>query len=419
MNVLVIGSGGREHAMVKKIVESPLADRVCALPGNAGMTEAALLKGDPMNPGSVIAACKENAVDFCVVAPDDPLASGLVDCLEEAGVRCFGPVRRAARLEASKLYAKELMDKYHIPTARWRAFTESEKAAEYLKTCLAPIVVKADGLAKGKGVVVARTIEEAERAARDMLDNGVFGSSGATVIIEECLEGREVSVMTLVDGEKVVPLLSAMDHKRALDGDKGANTGGMGVIAPSPFYTEDIADTCMRDIFLPTARAMVKEGTPFSGCIFFGLMLTKDGPKVLEYNARFGDPETQCVMSLFTGDLLAAMLAVREGKDIAPHVSFKQGHACTVVAASEGYPGTYETGKLISVEPAFSGLMHIAGAKKENGRLLTAGGRVLSVTMTGGTLREARYLAYEQLKLVHFDNMYYRGDIGAGALLEA
>lgn len=416
MNILVIGSGAREHAIVKKLKENKLAENVYVLPGNPGMTEAIPAPFDPMNVTQVCFFAKAKNIDFCIVTPDDPLAIGLVDALELHDIPCFGPLKNAARIESSKLYGKLLMDKYAIPTAKWGAFKDVNEALAYLDGQTAPIVVKADGLAKGKGVVVAATIDEAKAAVRDMLEGGAFGDSGKTVIIEECLTGVEVSVLALVDGEVVKPLLSAMDHKRIGEGDTGPNTGGMGAICPSPFYTEEIAEQCMRDIFLPTARGMVREGTPFSGCLFFGLMLTQDGPRVLEYNARFGDPETQAVLELMDSDLLTALAAVRDGHLKSTPVTFKQGSACCVVAAAKGYPGMPETGKAITVEEGFTGSLYYAGVKQGETGLETGGGRVLSVVASGDTLKEAIEKAYTQMDKVHFDGKTVRRDIGKKAL---
>lgn len=408
MNILVIGSGGREHAIIKKLKENPAAGVIYALPGNAGMAEAVCVPLDPLDPSEVTAFCRDMAIGFCIVTPEDPLAKGLVDVLETEGITCLGPTRAAAAIESSKLFAKRLMQKYRIPTAAWQTFSGKEDALSFLDSCALPIVIKADGLLKGKGVIVADTRGEARSAVRSMV--GPF-------IIEECLVGHEVSVLTLVDGENVVPLLSATDHKRALDEDKGPNTGGMGAVAPSPFYTLEIKHRCMRDIYLPTARAMVKEGIPFRGCLFFGLILTKDGPKVLEYNARFGDPETQAVLALMDSDLLSALQAVTDGTLAADSVSFRAGHACCVVAASGGYPGAFEKGLPIHIEEPIEATVHMAGVANNGEQLVTAGGRVLSVTATGDTLEAARKAAYREMAKVHFDNMHYRRDIGAQALM--
>jgi phosphoribosylamine--glycine ligase len=416
MKILVIGSGGREHAVVKKIAESPLAEKVYALPGNPGMKEAECIAGSVMDIPGVVKAARDYRIDFAVVTPDDPLAAGMVDALEASGVRCFGPDKKAAEIESSKVFSKNLMKKYHIPTAGYAVFTELEEALSYVKNHPLPLVVKADGLAKGKGVVIAETLEQAEQALQDMLVGRMFGQSGSRVIVEEYLTGPEVSVLTLVDGKRVVPLLSAMDHKRALAGDKGPNTGGMGAVAPNPFYTDEVARRAMNEIFLPTVRAMAKEGRPFKGCLFFGLMLTAEGPKVLEYNARLGDPETQAVLPLLKGDLLSAMLAVWEGNLTQGHLPFRPGHACCVVLASGGYPGQFETGFVIRMKGEPEAQVYYAGVAEKNGALVTAGGRVMSLTACGNSLREAVDKAYAATELVHFDGMMVRPDIGARAL---
>ncbi len=416
MKVLVIGSGGREHAVVKKIAESPLAEKVYALPGNPGMKEATCIPGSVMDIPGVVREALAHQIDFAVVTPDDPLAAGMVDALEAAGIRCFGPDKKAAEIESSKVFSKHLMKKYHIPTAKYEAFTDLEAALDYVRRHPLPLVVKADGLAKGKGVVIAETLAQAEQALRDMLEGQVFGESGSRVIVEEFLTGPEVSVLAMVDGERVVPMLSAMDHKRALAGDKGPNTGGMGAVAPNPFYTEALARQAMAEIFLPTARAMKAEGRPFKGCLFFGLMLTKEGPKVLEYNARLGDPETQAVLPLLSGDLLAAMLAVRKGTLREDQLPFKPGHACCVVLASGGYPGAFPTGFPIVVAGQPASQVYYAGVAEKEGQLVTSGGRVMCLTATGKSLKEAVDKAYQDIRLVHFDGMMARPDIGARAL---
>ena len=416
MKILVIGSGGREHAVVKKIAESPLTGSLYALPGNAGMKEARLIPGDVMDIPGVVKAAVERGIDFAVVTPDDPLAAGMVDALEAAGIPCFGPDRKAAEIESSKVFAKNLMKKYQIPTARFEAFTALEAALDYVRTQPLPLVVKADGLAKGKGVVIAETLDQAERALRDMLVGGVFGQSGSRVIVEEYLTGPEVSVLALTDGRVILPLLSAMDHKRALAGDQGPNTGGMGAVAPNPFYTPEIAARATEEICLPTVRAMAREGRPFKGCLFFGLMLTKDGPKVLEYNARLGDPETQALLPLVRGDFLSALIAVREGRLRADQLTFSGEHSCCVVLASGGYPGSYKTGFPIEIKGEPGAVIHCAGVREEDGRLVSAGGRVMSVTATGASLREAVDRAYEAAGQVRFDGMMKRPDIGARAL---
>lgn len=416
MNILVIGSGGREHALVKRIAQSPLAKKIYALPGNPGMREAAAVPGNPMDNADTVKKAIELGIDFVVVAPDDPLANGLVDALEEGGISCFGPSRQAAQLESSKVFAKELMQKYKIPTARFRAFTEVTPALAYLNDHPLPAVIKADGLAKGKGVIIAESLQEAEEAVKAMLQDKAFGESGSRIIIEEFLQGPEVSVLTLTDGESLVVLPSAMDHKRAGEKDTGLNTGGMGVIAPNPFYTEEVAKEAMDAIFLPTLKAMKAEGHVFRGCIFFGLMITDKGPRVLEYNARFGDPETQAVLELVKGDLLAAMLACRKGALKADTLKSTGKHACCVVLASKGYPGQFETGFPITVAEGVAPFVHFAGVKQTDQGLVTSGGRVMSVTCTGDTLKEARDKAYEGVDGVNFTGKYFRRDIGASAL---
>ena len=417
MKVLVIGSGGREHAVVKALSESPLADKIFALPGNPGMKEATCIPGDVMDIKGVVAAAKTHQIDFAVVTPDDPLAAGMVDALEEAGIPCFGPDRKAAEIESSKVFSKGLMSKYNIPTARWQAFSDLEEALAYVKAQPLPLVVKADGLAKGKGVVIAGSCPEAEQALRDMLVGQVFGESGSRVIVEEYLEGPEVSVLAFTDGKTLVPLLSAMDHKRALAGDLGANTGGMGAVAPNPLYTEELAQQAMDRIFLPTVKAMEKEGRPFKGCLFFGLMLTQDGPRLLEYNARLGDPETQAVLPLLKTDLLAAMIAVREGKLKEEHLRFREGHACCVVLASKGYPAAFEKGFPIQVTGEPEAEVYYAGVARKDGQLVTNGGRVMGLTGTGGTLFDAVKKAYQAVEQVQFNGKSFRDDIGARALM--
>lgn len=416
MNVLVVGSGGREHALVKAIARSPLCDRVFALPGNAGMLEAACLAGDPMDFGAVLASAREHAVDFAVIGPDDPLVSGLADALEEGGIPCFGPTQKAAQIEGSKAYAKRLMQAHGIPTAGFCVFDVLAEALSFVINRPCPMVIKADGLARGKGVFIAKTHAEAEAALHAIMAQRMFGDSGSRVIIEEMLSGPEVSVLTLCDGETVVPLVSAMDHKRALDGDHGPNTGGMGAIAPSPYYTQEIAAQCMRDIYLPTVRALARDGRPFKGCLFFGLMLTPDGPRVLEYNARFGDPETQAVLPLLQSDLLSALLSARAGTLRPTDVRFSHGHACCVVLASGGYPDKFSTGFPVDVGAA-AGHIDYAGVAEKDGRLVTGGGRVLSVTAVGDTLAEAIAGAYALAEQVRFKGAHMRRDIGAAALL--
>ena len=419
MNILVIGSGGREHAIIKALKKSPEADIIYALPGNGGIArDAVCVNIGAKDIEAIVKFAVEKKIDFAVVAPDDPLALGAVDALEAAGIPSFGPTKAAARIEASKVFAKELMKKYGIPTARYRVFTDPDAARAYLKTAPMPAVIKADGLALGKGVIIAQTLAEAEKAIADMMENKVFGDSGSNVVIEEFLEGPEVSVLAFTDGKTIRPMVSSMDHKRALDGDQGLNTGGMGTIAPNPFYTPEIARRCMEEIFLPTIRAMRQEGCPFKGCLYFGLMITKNGPKVIEYNCRFGDPETQVVLPLLKSDLLSVMRAVRnETLEDCP-VEFSDGAACCVVLASKGYPQKYETGFPITLIPDTQEITtFVAGAKAdEKGGLITSGGRVLGVTGIGGTLAQAIARAYAAAEKTGFANAFYRRDIGRRAL---
>ncbi|MBP3361173.1 MAG: phosphoribosylamine--glycine ligase [Clostridia bacterium] len=415
MKVMVVGGGGREHAIIKKIKESPLVDEIYALPGNGGIAKDAVcvpVKATDID--GITRFASENKIDFAVVAPDDPLVLGAVDALEGLGIKCFGPKANAAVIEGSKVFSKNLMQKYGIPTAEYRVFTELEEALEYLKDAPVPTVIKADGLALGKGVIIAETREAAFEAVRSMMEDKIFGESGSRVVIEEFLTGPEVSVLSFTDGKTVVPMVSSMDHKRALDGDKGLNTGGMGTVAPNPYYTEKIASECMEKIFLPTINAMNAEGRPFSGCLYFGLMLTEDGPKVIEYNCRFGDPETQVVLPLLESDLFDIFLHVAEGTLAEAEVKFSDGSACCVVMASDGYPKKYETGYEITM-PADKNI-YVAGARLEDGKLLTSGGRVLGVTETAPTLEQAVGAAYETVKTVSFENAYYRKDIGKKAL---
>ena len=420
MKVMVIGGGGREHAIVRALKKSPRIDALYALPGNGGMAADAVcapVKASDIE--GVAAFGREHGIDFAVVAPDDPLVMGMVDALEAAGIRCFGPNRAAAIIEGSKAFAKDLMQRYHIPTAAYAVFTEQAAAEDYVRRVGAPVVVKADGLALGKGVTVAQTVDEALQALRAIMEDKVFGASGSRVVIEECLTGPEVSVLAFTDGKTVVPMISSMDHKRALDGDRGPNTGGMGTIAPNPFYTPEIAARCRREIFEPTIAAMNAEGRPFKGCLYFGLMLTPDGPKVIEYNCRFGDPETQVVLPLLESDLLEIMLAVREERLAEVPVQFSSGAACCVIVASAGYPKSYETGFAITYPgelPQLSAQVFSAGTRLKDGALVTSGGRVVGVTATADTLPQAVARAYKAVEQVHFSNAYYRRDIGARAL---
>lgn len=417
MNVMVIGSGGREHAIIKKLKESSAIDALYALPGNGGIAADAICVpvGAKDLEGQVRFAV-EHQIDFAVVAPDDPLVLGAVDALEAAGVKCFGPRKNAAIIEGSKVFSKNLMKKYGIPTAAYEVFEDADAALAYLKTAPIPTVIKADGLALGKGAIVAMTREEAFEAVRTIMVDRAFGESGSRVVVEEFLEGPEVSVLSFTDGKTVVPMVSSMDHKRAHDGDEGLNTGGMGTIAPNPYYTPDTARRCMEEIFLPTIRAMREEGRPFKGCLYFGLMLTKNGPKVIEYNCRFGDPETQVVLPLLESDLFAVMQAVADERLDTADVRFSTGSACCVVMASDGYPQKYETGFEITLDGNPDAEVYFAGAKLTDGKLVTSGGRVLGVTATAETLPEAITRAYQAVEHVHFANAYYRKDIGQRAL---
>ena len=415
MKVMVVGGGGREHAIIKKIKENKSVSEIFALPGNGGIAaDATCVNIGAKDIDAIVSFAVENNIDFAVVAPDDPLVLGCVDVLNEKGIKTFGPNKAAAIIEGSKVFSKNLMKKYSIPTAQYEVFTDMDAALKYLDTAPIPTVVKADGLALGKGVIIAETREAAKDAVKSMMEDKVFGESGSSVVIEEFLTGPEVSVLSFTDGETLVPMVSSMDHKRALDNDKGLNTGGMGTIAPNPYYTEEIARECMETIFIPTIEAMNKEGRSFSGCLYFGLMLTPDGPKVIEYNCRFGDPETQVVLPLLESDLLEIMLHISNKTLKDADVRFAKESACCVVMASNGYPGKYDTGFEITM-PADKNI-YVAGAKLENGKLLTGGGRVLGVTETAPTLESAIEKAYSTVKEVNFANAYYRSDIGAKAL---
>ena len=418
MKIMVVGGGGREHAIIKKIKESSLVDKIYALPGNGGIAEDA----ECVNIGAkeiekIVDFAIENKIDYAIVAPDDPLVLGAVDALSKVGVPCFGPYANAAIIEGSKIFSKNLMKKYGIPTAKYEVFTNKEDALEYLKDAPIPTVIKADGLALGKGVVIALTRDEAINAVKSMMEDKVFGESGSKIVVEEFLTGPEVSVLSFTDGKTVVPMISSMDHKRALDGDNGLNTGGMGTIAPNPYYTDEIAKRCMQEIFLPTVDAMNKEGRTFKGCLYFGLMLTEDGPKVIEYNCRFGDPETQVVLPLLKSDLLEIMMACTNGTLEQTNVEFSNNSACCVVMASRGYPEKYNSGYEIIRQADIDGEVYVAGAKLDNGKLITAGGRVLGVVAVGKTLAEAIDNAYVNVSKVHFDNAFYRKDIGERAML--
>ena len=417
MKLLVVGGGGREHAIIRKLKENPTVTEIFALPGNGGIAaDATCVNIGATDIAGIVAFAKENAIDYAVVAPDDPLALGCVDQLNAVGIPCFGPKQNAAIIEASKAFSKDLMKKYGIPTAKYEIFTELSKALQYLETAPIPTVIKADGLALGKGVIIAQTREEAKQAAIDMMEGGKFGKSGTTVVIEEFLEGPEVSVLSFTDGKTVKPMVSSMDHKRALDNDEGLNTGGMGTIAPNPYYTDAVAAECMEKIFLPTIRAMAAEGRPFTGCLYFGLMVTKDGPKVIEYNCRFGDPETQVVLPLLESDLLTIMLSTTNGTLAETEVKFSDKHACCVVTASAGYPEHYEKGIPMTMTEEAAAHTYVAGAKLADGKLVTSGGRVTGTTAVADTLSDAIREAYRLADGVVFDKSYRRSDIGQRAL---
>ncbi len=417
MKLLVVGGGGREHAIIKALRKNPAVEEIFALPGNGGIAaDATCVPIGAKDIDAITAFAVEQHVDFAVVAPDDPLVLGAVDALEAAGIPCFGPEKKAAVIEGSKVFSKNLMKRYGIPTARYEVFTDVAAALEYVKTAPLPTVVKADGLALGKGVIIAETREEAAAAVESIMRERIFGESGSQVVIEEFLTGPEVSVLSFTDGKTIVPMVSSMDHKRAHDNDEGPNTGGMGTVAPNPYYTPEIAAQCMEQIFLPTVRAMNAEGRTFRGCLYFGLMLTPDGPKVIEYNCRFGDPETQVVLPLLQTDLLIVMQAVRSGTLNQVPVAFSSESACCVVLASAGYPQKYETGFPITIPDDLDADVFVAGAKRDGETLVTSGGRVLGVTATAPTLSEAILRAYESAARIAFDNRYFRTDIGRRAL---
>ena len=418
MKIMVVGGGGREHAIIKSLKKNEKVTEIYALPGNGGIAQDAIC----VNIGAkdiegIVNFAKENAIDFAVVAPDDPLVLGAVDALEAIGVPCFGPNQAAAIIEGSKVFSKNLMKQYGIPTAQYEVFTDAESALKYLETAPMPTVIKADGLALGKGVIIAQNLEEAKDGVKTIMADKKFGDSGNQIVIEEFLTGPEVSVLAFTDGNVVIPMVSSMDHKRAFDGDEGLNTGGMGTIAPNPYYTEDVAKRCMEEIFLPTIHAMKAEGRTFKGCLYFGLMITPKGPKVIEYNCRFGDPETQVVLPLLESDLLTIMEACAKGTLAETEVKFSSGCACCVVMASKGYPESYEKGYEITMDADIGADVFIAGAKLEGEKLLTSGGRVLGVVAKAETLPEAIEMAYAQVEKVHFDNAFYRHDIGQRALL--
>lgn len=420
MKVMLVGGGGREHAILEKLRENPRIDTIYALPGNGGMSaHATCVPISATDINGIVAFALEKDISFAIVAPDDPLIQGACDRLRSVGVRCFGPSAAAAAIEGSKSFAKELMQKYDIPTASYKVFDQAADAYAYLSTIPYPTVVKADGPALGKGVFIAQTEDEAKNAVSALMEQGTLGQSGRRVVIEEFLTGNEASVLAFTDGSTLIPMVSALDHKRAFDNDMGPNTGGMGALAPNPFYTEPIAKECMERIFLPTIRAMNAEGRKFKGCLYFGLMLTDNGPKVIEYNCRFGDPETQVVLPLLESDLFEIMLAVEDERLCDIPVRIKGGAACCVVMASQGYPAKYETGYEISINDVGfqkNTFVYHAGTKCKSGRIRTSGGRVLGVTAVGDTPREAQRAAYEAVTNIHFENAFYRHDIGERAL---
>lgn len=424
MKLLVVGGGGREHAIIKKLRENSSITELYCAPGNGGIAaDAVCVDIKATDVAQMVVFAVSNKIDFVVVAPDDPLVLGMVDALEAVGIPCFGPTAAAARIEGSKVFSKKLMQQYGIPTAEYDVFADTETALAYIEgRGRYPVVIKADGLALGKGVIIAGDRDEAATALREMLLEGKFGASGSRVVVEEFLTGPEVSVLAFTDGRTMVPMVSSMDHKRALDGDEGLNTGGMGAVAPNPCYTPAIAEQCMETIFLPTMRAMNAEGCPFKGCLYFGLMLTPDGPRVIEYNCRFGDPETQVVLPLLRTDLLTIMQAIASVRLAEVSVEFSTDSAACVILASGGYPQSYQSGKEITglvdgqPDPALGVTVYHAGTRLTDGKLVTAGGRVLGVTATGGTLRQALTTAYAAADTLHFDKLHRRSDIGARAL---
>ncbi len=416
MKVMVVGGGGREHAIIKKLKESNKITEIFALPGNGGIAaDATCVNIGAKDIEKICDFAKTEGIDYAVVAPDDPLVLGCVDALSEIGIPCFGPEKKAAIIEGSKVFSKNLMKKYGIPTAEYEVFTDLESALTYLDTAPIPTVIKADGLALGKGVIIAMTREEAKEAVRSMMEDKIFGESGSQIVVEEFLTGPEVSVLSFTDGNTVVPMISSMDHKRALDNDEGLNTGGMGTVAPNPYYTEAVANECMEKIFLPTVKAMNSENRTFKGCLYFGLMLTPKGPKVIEYNCRFGDPETQVVLPLLDSDLLTVMMATTNGTLAETEVKFKNEHACCVIMASKGYPQKYDSGFEITIADEIKNKVYVAGAKKDGEKLLSAGGRVLGATETADSLEKAIDGAYALVEKIRFENAYFRHDIGKKA----
>ena len=417
MRVLVVGGGGREHTVIRKLKENPEISQIFALPGNGGIAQdAECVPIGAKDIASIVTFAVSNEIDYAVVTPDDPLVLGCVDALEDAGIPCFGPRSEAAIIEGSKVFSKNLMKKYGIPTARYELFTEMEAALHYLETAPVPTVIKADGLALGKGVIIAQTRDAAFQAVREMMEDRKFGASGDRIVIEEFLEGPEVSVLSFTDGKTIVPMVSSMDHKRAGDNDTGLNTGGMGTVAPNPYYTPEVAARCMEEIFLPTVRAMNAEGRTFKGCLYFGLMITKDGPKVIEYNCRFGDPETQVVLPLLKSDLFTIMRAVTEEKLGEVEVEFSEQCACCVILATRGYPEHYEKGFPLEIPEPIREHVYVAGAALKGGCLVTNGGRVVGCTAVADTLEDAINGAYAGAAQVHFENAYCRKDIGQRAL---
>lgn len=419
MKILVIGSGGREHAIIKKIKQNKNVSEIYAIPGNGGIERDAIcidIKATDIN--AIKDFAKKNNIDYAIVTPDDPLVAGLVDALEEIKIPCFGPNKNAAIIEGSKVFAKNLMKKYKIPTAEYETFESYDKAIEYLKTAPMPTVIKADGLALGKGVIIAETKEKAFDTVKNIMKDKAFGKSGDRIVIEEFLEGVEVSILSFTDGKTIIPMISSMDHKRIGDKDTGLNTGGMGTIAPNPYYTKEIAKECFDKIFIPTISAMNKEGRTFKGCLYFGLMIAKDGAKVIEYNCRFGDPETQVILPLLKSDLLDIMIATTNGNLDKVKVEFENKSAACIIMASEGYPLEYKKGFAINIPKDIIERVYFAGVKKENEKLLTNGGRVLGITNIADTLEKAIKLSYEDAKQISFEGAYYRKDIGEKALLK-
>lgn len=417
MKIMVIGGGGREHAIIKKLKENKAIDKIYALPGNGGIeNDAVCIPIGACEIDKIVDFASSEKIDYAVVAPDDPLVLGVVDRLEEIGIPCFGPRANAAIIEGSKVFSKNLMKKYSIPTASYETFNDMEKALAYLENAPIPTVIKADGLALGKGVTVAFTREEAKKAVVEAMQDKKFGRSGESIVIEEYLEGPEISVLAFTDGKTVKPMVSSMDHKRSGDNDTGLNTGGMGTIAPNPYYTDKVAKICMDTIFVPTINAMNREGRTFKGCLYFGLMLTNDGPKVIEYNCRFGDPETQVVLPLLESDLLTVMKATTDGTLSETDVKFKDADACCVIMASDGYPVSYKKGYEITIPEEIFDSVYVAGATQKDGKLYTSGGRVLGVTSVASTLKEAIDSSYKKVKEISFENAYYRHDIGQRAL---